>query len=142
MKLILVVVGGTFEHPEVELTLPVLVGRGAQAQLSIPHRLVSRRHCELRWRDYQLVVQDLGSLNGTYVGDQRVTEAVVESGALLTVGSITFRAVYERPRREDEPSPSHQSERPTLGGETSQPTETETLAWDGVTPADDRPTNS
>jgi hypothetical protein len=33
-------------------------------------------------------------LNGTYVADQRVTDAAIAPGELLTVGTVTFRAVY------------------------------------------------
>jgi hypothetical protein len=43
----------------------------------------------------KLCVRDLGSLNGTYVNNERITEStVLPSGDLLTVGSVTFRAVY------------------------------------------------
>jgi pSer/pThr/pTyr-binding forkhead associated (FHA) protein len=41
------------------------------------------------------MVRDLGSLNGTFVNNQRITEAAVEPGELLTVGTVTFRAIYE-----------------------------------------------
>lgn len=33
---------------------------------------VSRRHAEIRWDAGQVVVQDLGSLNGTFVNDDRI----------------------------------------------------------------------
>jgi pSer/pThr/pTyr-binding forkhead associated (FHA) protein len=57
--------------------------------------LVSRRHCELREANGQLRVRDLGSLNGTFVGRERVDEAVLWPGDLLTVGTVTFRAIYD-----------------------------------------------
>jgi predicted component of type VI protein secretion system len=94
MKAKLVVVGGTTETTEVDLHLPAIIGRGRSALITVPHALVSRQHCELVEQDGKLVVRDLGSLNGTYVADQRVTEAVLEPGGLLTVGTVTFRAVY------------------------------------------------
>ncbi len=95
MKAKLVVVGGTTSTDEVLLRLPAIIGRGRSAQVTIPHALVSRQHCEISEADGQLLVRDLDSLNGTYVGDERIKEAILMPGALLTVGTVTFRAIYE-----------------------------------------------
>ncbi len=91
----LIVVGGTTSTTEVKLRLPAVIGRGRSVQVTIPHSLVSRQHCEVSEADGRLVVRDLGSMNGTYIGDERITEAILEPGALLTVGTVTFRAIYE-----------------------------------------------
>lgn len=88
----LVVVGGANEGDEFQLKLPATLGRGREATLPLPHPLVSRQHCELMDRDGLLVVRDLGSTNGTFVGSERVTESVLEHGQLLTIGTVTFRA--------------------------------------------------
>jgi predicted component of type VI protein secretion system len=61
----------------------------------LAHPLVSRQHCELYEADGQLMVRDLGSLNGTFVNNQKVSEAPLPPGELLTIGTVTFRAVYE-----------------------------------------------
>jgi predicted component of type VI protein secretion system len=90
----LVVVAGDTESAEVKLRLPSIMGRGREASLTVPHPLVSRQHCEIFEKDGFLVVRDLGSLNGTFVGDERISEAVLHDGELLTVGTVTFRAVY------------------------------------------------
>ena len=91
----LIVVGGTTSTTEVKLRLPAIIGRGRNVQVTIPHSLVSRKHCEISEVKGRLVVRDLDSMNGTYVGDERITEAVLHPGALLTVGTVTFRAMYE-----------------------------------------------
>jgi pSer/pThr/pTyr-binding forkhead associated (FHA) protein len=91
----LMVVGGDARPMEIKLRLPVIIGRGRQATLAVPHPLVSRKHCEIFESNGYLVVRDLGSLNGTYVNNRRVTEAVLPPGQLLTLGSVSFRAVYE-----------------------------------------------
>lgn len=91
----LIVVGGTTSTTEVKLKLPTIIGRGRSVQVTIPHSLVSRQHCEISESAGRLLVRDLDSMNGTYVGDERITEAILEPGALLTVGTVTFRAVYE-----------------------------------------------
>jgi hypothetical protein len=90
----LVVVSGTTKGREVTLRLPAVVGRGRDASLMLPHPLISRRHCEIFESDGYLVVRDMGSLNGTFVNNERINEAVLPPGGLLTLGSITLQAVY------------------------------------------------
>ena len=89
------VVGGEMESNEIALDLPAIIGRGRDVTLNLSHPLVSRRHCEVREDNGQLRVRDLGSLNGTFVGRERIDEAVLWPGELLTVGTVTFRAVYD-----------------------------------------------
>ena len=88
----LVVVGGANEGDEFQLELPAVLGRGREATLPLPHPLVSRLHCELAEVDGNLVVRDLGSTNGTFVGSERVEESPLANGQLLTIGTVTFRA--------------------------------------------------
>jgi hypothetical protein len=91
----LVVVGGDVKTTEITPRLPAVLGRGRGATILLPHPLVSRQHCELFEANGKLMVKDLGSLNGTYVGQDKVTECDLPPGSLLTVGSVTFRAVYD-----------------------------------------------
>ena len=91
----LVVVGGDVKTEEIKLRLPSTIGRGKGTTIMLAHPLVSRQHCELYEADGQLMVKDLGSLNGTFVNNQKVTEAPLPPGELLTIGTVTFRAVYE-----------------------------------------------
>ncbi|MCH2125702.1 MAG: FHA domain-containing protein [Pirellulaceae bacterium] len=90
----LVIVGGDAKTNEIKLKLPVVIGRGREASLTLPHALASRRHCEIIERDGHLWVRDLQSLNGTFIGNERVDEAILPPGELLTIGNITFRAEY------------------------------------------------
>jgi FHA domain len=91
----LVVVGGDVKTTEIKLKLPSTIGRGRGTSIVLPHPLISRQHCELYEAGGQLMVRDLGSLNGTFVNNQRITESAIAPGELLTVGTVTFRAVYE-----------------------------------------------
>ena len=93
----LVVVGGEAKQAEVRLkTLPATIGRAREATLTLPHPLVSRKHCEIFEENGQLYVKDLGSLNGTYVNNQRIDgQQPLAPEQLLTLGNVTFRAVYQ-----------------------------------------------
>ncbi len=92
----LVVVGGETQTRQYDLALPTIIGRSRSTDLKLGHPLVSRHHCEVFEADGMLMVRDLGSLNGTFLGDTRIAEQPmpVKSGDLITVGPVTFRAVY------------------------------------------------
>jgi pSer/pThr/pTyr-binding forkhead associated (FHA) protein len=51
------------------------------------------------------MIRDLGSLNGTFLGSTRITGAtVVPPGGKITIGAVTFQAVYGDMPTEDENS--------------------------------------
>src|SRR5262245_32209848 len=93
MQAKLVVVEPDTQPGEYPITLPMTIGRGNEATVKLVHALVSRQHCELFADHGKLMVRDLGSLNGTFVGGRRVETAPLNSGELLTVGSVTMRIV-------------------------------------------------
>jgi pSer/pThr/pTyr-binding forkhead associated (FHA) protein len=81
---------------DVELVLPIVLGRGRRAGLVVQQPLVSRQHCELFELDGKLMVRDLGSTNGTRVNQARIeVPTELQSGDLITVGSITLRVDCE-----------------------------------------------
>jgi FHA domain len=80
---------------EVNLSLPATVGRGREAKVKLVHSQVSRVHCEFFEQDGVLHVRDLGSTNGTFVGDQQVAESSIPPGEMVTIGAVKFKAVYE-----------------------------------------------
>jgi len=96
-KVKLATVGSEAKACYIVLQLPAVIGRGRGSDLTLPHPLVSRHHCELVEQDGRVYVRDLGSLNGTYVADRRITEAEVPDGELLTVGTVTLRVSCESP---------------------------------------------
>jgi len=101
MEAKLVIVAPESASGEYKLKLPTTIGRGRDASLKLLHPLVSRLHCEVfESDDGYLNVRDLGSLNGTFVAGEKITEARLRAGELLTVGTVTFQAVYDAPAGE------------------------------------------
>ena len=59
----------------------LVVGRGAECGLRIEHASVSRRHAVITLEATGWSVEDLGSQNGTWFGDERIAKGtVVRSG--------------------------------------------------------------
>ncbi len=73
---------------------PVVLGRGHEADVRIADASVSRRHAEVRYDGARVLVEDLGSTNGTSVNGERVARATLVPGDRLTLGAavVVFRA--------------------------------------------------
>lgn len=69
-----------------EVAAPLVVGRGTGVDLSLEVSQVSRRHVRLTPHPPVLVVEDLGSRNGTFHDGRRVDKSVLEPGAVLRLG--------------------------------------------------------
>jgi len=66
---------------------PILLGRGTDAAVRLNDDYVSTRHARFATNGEQWFVEDLGSTNGTYIGNQRVTSPVpVPVGAQVRLG--------------------------------------------------------
>lgn len=67
-----------------------VIGRQSDCEISIPSEEVSRRHAELKLTPDGIMVEDLGSANGTYVNDRRVTRQLMKPGDELRLDTIRF----------------------------------------------------
>jgi predicted component of type VI protein secretion system len=95
MEAKLVVVRGKASKGHISLKLPTIIGRSREADLTIAHPTISRKHCELYDQDGLLVIRDLGSMNGTFVGKKQVKRAELRPNQEFSIGPLTFRVLYE-----------------------------------------------
>jgi pSer/pThr/pTyr-binding forkhead associated (FHA) protein len=65
----------------------ILVGTSALCELRLTEPTVSRRHASIERTDLGTLATDLGSTNGTYLGDARIVAAYLGEGSRLRVGS-------------------------------------------------------
>lgn len=76
-----------------QITDKLLVGKQPQCGIRMDGTHISRKHAELTVENGQLKVKDLGSANGTFVNDQRVTEATIRDGDVVRFDIEIFRVV-------------------------------------------------
>jgi pSer/pThr/pTyr-binding forkhead associated (FHA) protein len=69
----------------------MVIGRSSNADVQVPDRDVSRRHCRV-WRDEaDFMVEDLGSTHGTFVNGVRIQVPTrLSLTDLLTVGTVSI----------------------------------------------------
>src|SRR5260370_2061948 len=72
---------------------PVFLGRAADCIIRTDDAMVSRKNCKLSAVGGKFVVEDLGSSNGTFVNEQRVTKQMVKHGDVIRCGSLQVRYV-------------------------------------------------
>lgn len=73
----------------------VVIGRTNDCDLRIPLSSVSREHCEIRLENGAVELHDLGSSNGTFHNDRRVTESMLSAGDLIGVGPVVLTVVID-----------------------------------------------
>ncbi len=82
-------------------SFPFRVGRRSDLSLCLPFPTISGLHAEIRQRDENLFLQDMGSTNGTFVNGQRVgLEVELAEGDLVQFANIAFRINRENERAE------------------------------------------
>jgi pSer/pThr/pTyr-binding forkhead associated (FHA) protein len=72
----------------------VSVGRVPDNDIQLDDFTVSRQHAVFVKQGAAWLVRDLGSLNGTYVNNERVDESVVEHGDALQIGRFHLIAFF------------------------------------------------
>lgn len=103
----------------VTLSMPVLsIGRTPESGLMLDNHSISRRHAELRQGPQGMTLTDLGSANGTFIGEQRLLPNqphLLTDGASFRIGPylLLYRSSSVEPQEADEP-PLALPEQPTL----------------------------
>lgn len=76
-------------------TQGLTIGRSADNDIRIPDSFVSHRHAVVRLVNNQYVIEDMGSMNHTYLNDAILQgKAYLKPGDLIRIGFVTLR--FER----------------------------------------------
>jgi hypothetical protein len=97
------VTDGNAAGTEIPLDDGLLIGRSASGDGSLggdPE--LSREHANIKWAGVQLLIEDLGSTNGTFVNGARITEATpIRPGDEIGVGASTVEVAGTVPPGSD-----------------------------------------
>jgi predicted component of type VI protein secretion system len=68
-----------------------LLGRGADCDLRLNSKAISRHHCLIRFSGGEVTLVELGSANGTFVNGQRVrSQMALNPGDEISLGEFRF----------------------------------------------------
>ena len=81
------------------------IGRLPDNMLQIDNLAVSGHHAKVISEGNQYVIEDLGSLNGTYVNNQRVGKATLNDGDQVLIGKHVVQFRNEQPQAGAAPAP-------------------------------------
>jgi pSer/pThr/pTyr-binding forkhead associated (FHA) protein/GAF domain-containing protein len=91
MEGIISITRGQFAGTQVETGECFTIGRHSSNLLRLSGSSVSRRHCQITRTSDGFVIEDLGSLTGTYVNGHRISQsAQVKDGFRFRVGDTEF----------------------------------------------------
>src|SRR5215475_13185626 len=86
-----VTTGGQTQRVNLYKTLTV--GRQPGCDVVLQDTQASRKHCQFQIREGLVVLKDLGSHNGTYIGPNKVAEAILAFGDTVRIGQSTLRLI-------------------------------------------------
>ncbi|MEE8719482.1 MAG: FHA domain-containing protein [Coriobacteriales bacterium] len=88
----LTIVRGPLAGERFDLDIPeVTIGRDPSCEVFLNDRTVSRHHAHLTLRDGGAMIEDLGSLNGTWVDGAIVSSCALHDGSSIQIG--TFKMI-------------------------------------------------
>ncbi|MCK4942114.1 MAG: zinc-ribbon domain-containing protein [Candidatus Aminicenantes bacterium] len=70
----------------------ILIGRG-KVDLIIPDKEISRKHLAIEVRDDKIFLRDLGSTNGTFINDKKVSITEIKDQSEFKVGQTTLMLI-------------------------------------------------
>jgi len=73
----------------------VLLGRGERSDFHVLDSWASRIHCAITYRPDGILIENLSSKNGTYVGGKLVDRARLPDGSLIQIGTTTVQVVMQ-----------------------------------------------
>ena len=77
------------EHPLTGET--ITIGRAIQNDIVITSKRVSREHARVRREGWRVMLEDLGSTNGTFLNDERILAPVaLHDGDRIKIGDVTL----------------------------------------------------
>jgi len=90
----------------------IIIGRGADSDICIDNITVSRKHARIAKGPANHFIEDMGSINGTFVNGHWVSKKLLDTGDEISIGKYSLKIDFEddpataknKPLDEDEPA--------------------------------------
>jgi DNA-binding CsgD family transcriptional regulator len=84
-------------------TFPFVIGRSKDCNLTLSSKEISREHAEILRLGTSLMIRDVGSTNGTFINNNRITQSTsIRNGDIIHFGNIEFRIITKNEIDSDE----------------------------------------
>jgi hypothetical protein len=92
-------ISGKYQGGEFPLgqTQEIIVGRASDLDMVLVEDMVSRRHARIACSESQILIEDLGSTNGTFVNGEKITRATLKEGDRVLIGTSILKVVATDP---------------------------------------------
>lgn len=88
-----VIIEGQQSGENFNVTLPCVIGRkGSDIKIKDPK--VSRRHAGIKQIAGQIIIEDFGSTNGTFVNNEKIKLKKLQSGDIILVGNTKIKVSF------------------------------------------------
>jgi pSer/pThr/pTyr-binding forkhead associated (FHA) protein len=71
----------------------IVVGRSSDLDMVLVEDMVSRKHAKISAAGDQIVIQDLGSTNGTFVNGEKIKKARLKEGDRILIGTSIIKLI-------------------------------------------------
>src|SRR5687767_13195484 len=95
-------ISGKYQGGEFPLRMnrEIIIGRSSDLDMVLVEDMVSRRHAKITTTDAEILIQDMGSTNGTFVNGEKIAgRARLTEGDRILVGTSIIKVVRSEERR-------------------------------------------
>ena len=71
----------------------IVIGRGGELDIVLVEDMVSRKHAKITTQQGKIVIQDLGSTNGTFVNGEKIKRARLKEGDRVLIGTSILKLI-------------------------------------------------
>jgi hypothetical protein len=88
-------ISGKYQGGEFPLRMEreIVIGRSSDLDMVLVEDMVSRKHAKISTAGQQIVIQDLGSTNGTFVNGEKVKKIRLKEGDRILIGTSIIKLV-------------------------------------------------
>jgi len=88
-------ISGKYQGGEFPLRMEreIIVGRSSELDMVLVEDMVSRKHAKITTTGDQIVIQDLGSTNGTFVNGEKIKKVRLKEGDRILIGTSIIKLV-------------------------------------------------